>query len=396
MPIKLIHITTIPETLHAFCKGQARFLKRKGINFIGVSSPGNALIDFSKTEDVDTKSILIYRNIRPIYDLISLFKLYKLIRSIKPEIVHFGTSKAALLGSIASWSTKVPVRIYHVRGSFSEYYSGIIKLILLFFEWLTALLSNQVIFNSESSKKYCHDSYLPLNKGIVLCNGSSNGLNSTYFDPNDYNNHNKSKEIRKDIIKNGELLIGYLGRIAEDKGIEEIYNAFKIIQKTFKVKIILVGEWGESNKAINNFRRKIINKEAIIITGHVDNPASYLLAMDIFIYPSHGSEGLPNAVLEASAMELPVVATKVVGCIDAVVDGVTGILVPPRDPIALADAIRTLLNDAELRKRMGKAGRERVIRDFKPEDIWEALYQEYVRLLKEKGIPVPEPLPEKT
>ena len=90
-------------------------------------------------------------------------------------------------------------------------------------------------------------------------------------------------------------------------------------------------------------------------------------------------------------MALPVVATAVPGCVDAVVDGVTGTLVPPRDPDALAQAIARYLDDPELCRRHGQAGRERVLRDFRPEDIWEATYQEYVRLLQERGLPVPKP-----
>ncbi len=91
-------------------------------------------------------------------------------------------------------------------------------------------------------------------------------------------------------------------------------------------------------------------------------------------------------------MALPVVATSVPGCVDAVVDGVTGTLVPPDDPKALAEAIARYLDDPELRRRHGQAGRERVLRDFQPEAIWEATYQEYVRLLRAKGLPVPEPV----
>ena len=88
-------------------------------------------------------------------------------------------------------------------------------------------------------------------------------------------------------------------------------------------------------------------------------------------------------------MQLPVVATRTIGCVDAVVDGVTGTLVPPRDPKALAEGIARYLDDPDLSRRHGQAGRERVLRDFRPEDIWEATYQEYVRLLQEKGLPVP-------
>jgi glycosyltransferase involved in cell wall biosynthesis len=112
--------------------------------------------------------------------------------------------------------------------------------------------------------------------------------------------------------------------------------------------------------------------------------------MDLFLFPSHGTEGFPNAPMEAACMGLPVIASRVVGCVDSVVDGVTGTLVPPRDACALADAIRAYLRDPDLRRRHGQAGRERVLRDFRQEVIWEALYREYVRLLRENGIPVPD------
>jgi glycosyltransferase involved in cell wall biosynthesis len=133
---------------------------------------------------------------------------------------------------------------------------------------------------------------------------------------------------------------------------------------------------------------QIYNDPRIHHIEWLDDVVPAYMVMDLLFLPTY-REGFSNVVLEAAAMELPMVATKVTGCVDAVVDGVTGILVPPRDPNALSDAIRKLLKDPELRQRMGKAGRERVVRDFKPEDIWKALYQEYVRLLKEKGIPVP-------
>jgi glycosyltransferase involved in cell wall biosynthesis len=92
---------------------------------------------------------------------------------------------------------------------------------------------------------------------------------------------------------------------------------------------------------------------------------------------------------EAAAMELPVVATRVTGSVDAVVDGVTGTLVPPRDAAALAEALRRYLLDPGLRRKHGSAGRERVVREFQPERIWEALYREYVELLQKRGLPTP-------
>jgi glycosyltransferase involved in cell wall biosynthesis len=111
-----------------------------------------------------------------------------------------------------------------------------------------------------------------------------------------------------------------------------------------------------------------------------DTPQLYA-AMDLVVLPTY-REGFPNVPLEAAAMGLPVVATRVGGCIDAIVDGETGTLVPVRDAATLAAAIRLYLGDADLRRRHGEAGRARVLRDFRPEAIWEALHGEYMQLLE--------------
>jgi glycosyltransferase involved in cell wall biosynthesis len=115
-------------------------------------------------------------------------------------------------------------------------------------------------------------------------------------------------------------------------------------------------------------------------TGRVDDVVPYYRLMSLCVFPSY-REGFPNVPMEAAAMGLPVVATRVVGCVDAVVDGTTGTLVPPRDAAALATAVGRYLEDPELGRRHGAAGRARVLRDFQQKPIWEALATEYRRLL---------------
>jgi hypothetical protein len=108
--------------------------------------------------------------------------------------------------------------------------------------------------------------------------------------------------------------------------------------------------------------------------------------MDVFVLPSH-REGLPNAVLEAQAAGIPVVAARATGVVDAVVDGETGLLFPVGDAMALADAVARLLRDKALGGKLGHAAKERIKREFRQEQIWKALYQEYVRFLQIKELP---------
>ena len=120
-------------------------------------------------------------------------------------------------------------------------------------------------------------------------------------------------------------------------------------------------------------------------------PALYS-TLNVLALPSY-REGFPLSLLEAAAMGLPTVATQVEGCVDAVQDGVTGTLVPPRDAGALAEALHRYLLDPDLRTAHGRAGRERVLKDFRPEAIWEGIYQEYVTLLTAKKISLLESAP---
>jgi glycosyltransferase involved in cell wall biosynthesis len=110
-------------------------------------------------------------------------------------------------------------------------------------------------------------------------------------------------------------------------------------------------------------------------------------AMDVVVLPTY-REGFPNVLLEAAAMRLPVVATRVAGCVDAVEDGTTGILVPPRDAAAVARGLQRYLRDPGLRRAHGDAARQRVLSHFRPEAIWAELYREYLGLLGRAGVVV--------
>jgi glycosyltransferase involved in cell wall biosynthesis len=385
--MKIVFITTVPMTQWAFLCGQNAYMRRRGFELHAISSPGPELDRLACRDHVVIHPVSMSREITPAKDLVALVRLFVTLRRIRPSIVHLSTPKAALLGAMASWAARVPVRIFLVRGLLTEGARGLKRLFYRRLEWLTARFCHRSICVSPSLLDFARaEGILGPEQGVVLAHGMSNGIDPQRFDPAVIATVDLATlrpESTAQIGYAGSTVIGFVGRLARDKGIEEIFNAWKMVRDEFPAALLLlVGPWEKENPVPEPVRRGLESDPRVILAGMVQTVENYYKIISIFIYPSHGSEGFPNAPMEAAAMGLPVVASRVVGSVDAVVDGVTGVLIPPHDPRALADAIRKYFKDPELRRKHGRAGRERVVRDFRGETIWEAMYREYVRSLQ--------------
>ena len=149
--------------------------------------------------------------------------------------------------------------------------------------------------------------------------------------------------------------------------------------------LLLVGSYEHGDQVPPETRTAIESEPNVVTVDFTRNVDLYYLLMDIFVLPTH-REGFPNTVLEAQAAERPVVTTFATGAVDSVEEDVTGLLVPPGDVSALTDALVRLLLDNDLARGMGRAGRERVLREFRNEIIWGALASLYREMLKERGL----------
>ncbi len=156
------------------------------------------------------------------------------------------------------------------------------------------------------------------------------------------------------------------------------------------LRLLMLGDFESLDPLPPDTRGLLDTENRILCPGHVADTAAYYQVMNVVCLPSHG-EGFPPVVLEAQAAARPVVATAVTGCKDAIEHGVTGLLVPLHDLDALTDALKLMLSDPARARRLGQAGRERVLRDFRPEAIWKALADEYRRLLRKRGLALPVP-----
>lgn len=389
-PPLLVFITTAPITLGSFFRGQFDYWKRKGFKVIAISSPGNELNDLQEKEGIETYAVPMVRGISPIQDIPALMRLYAIFKKLRPTIVHASTPKAGLLAMICATAAGVPIRIFTVRGLMSEMPSPVSP-VLKWLEKITCGMAHAVTANSHSvAQKLIENKICGPGKIRVFGNGSSNGVDAEdLFNPGNISVPEVLK-LRDELgIPASATVITFAGRIVKDKGIVELAQAWEQLKKNFHDPcLLIIGETEDGGGDIERTVSALRKDPNVIFTGWVPkaNMPVYYSLTDVLVLPTY-REGFPNVILEASAMEIPVVATRVTGCVDAVVDGVTGCLVAPKDPDALAVAIEMYIVDPQLRRQHGEAGRLRVLRDYRPELIWEALYEEYVRLMREKGIP---------
>jgi glycosyltransferase involved in cell wall biosynthesis len=391
MKVRLVHISTSPLFLN-FLRGVLPELRQRGFEPSVICSPGELLESFVQETGVPGFGVEMSRRITPLRDLLALYRLVTLLRRVRPHIVHSHTPKGGLLGTMAARMCRVPVCIYHIHGLPHLSAFGVRRLVLLWSAKVACGLAHQVLSVGESIRRIALDERLCLPEKIqVLANGGWPGIDAEHrFQPKRFTEA-AWQQLRADLeIPADAVVVGFVGRIVRDKGMQELAQAWQHLREDHPhLHLLLVGEYEEQDPVPAWVEQTFAGDPRVHITGWVSDAAPYYAIMHLLVLPSY-REGFPNTPLEAAAMELPVVATRIPGNVDAVEDEVTGLLVPPRDAQALEQAIRRYLDCPELRQQHGKAGRERVLRLFRQEVIWEALYNEYVALLQQRGILPPE------
>ncbi len=383
-PTRLVHVTTVPMSL-AFVKGQVGYMRSRGFDVCAVSSRGPDLDGFGQTENVPVYPIDMARRITPGHDLLALVRLYRLFRRLRPHIVHAHTPKGGLLGTIAARLARVPVCIYHIRGLPFMGAAGVRRRLLRYTEWLASALATRVLCVSHSVRQVAIDHRLcPAGKVAVLLSGSGNGVDALgRFHPERWRHaRNATREAHG--IPLSAVVLGFVGRIVRDKGVIELVESWRSLRQAFpELHLLLVGFFEPHDPLPSAVEREMRSDPRVHLTGRQAHTPPFYSAMDVVVLPTY-REGFPNVPLEAASMALPVVATLIPGCTDAIVHGRTGTLVPPRDTNALTAAIAAYVGGPETRLAHGLAGREHVLARFLREGIWEALHAEYLELLEER------------
>ena len=371
----VIQILAMPFTLR-FLRGQGSSLRQNGIEWKIVCSPSDELQRFAVEERIESIAIPIKRHISPVADIVSVVRLICLFRHERPDVIHAHTPKAGLLATIAGAIARVPKRVYTIHGLVYETSSGLQRQLLLTTERISCLLSTEVISVSNSIRDLAiQDGLVDAAKISVLGCGSNNGIDAEErFNPKLYCRANLRSDM--DLNPNSPVCV-YIGRLAKDKGLSELSIAWRtIVQNHPDATLIVAGTQDTRDPSDPGVIRTFLSTPGVRFMGHTENVPELLACSDVLVLPSY-REGLGLVLLEASAMGLPVVASDIAGCRDAVRHGVTGTLVPARQADSLASAITQYFGDPALAKRHGTAGRERVLRDFRPESMAELLSTMY-------------------
>lgn len=334
--------------------------------------------DNVRKQAVEVINVPMARQISIMQDLKCLWMLFLIFRKEKFDIIHYSTPKASFLAAIAGRLAGGSFLLYTLRGQGYMSVEGLKGYIAKFCEQIACRLAHRVIVISKSLKdEAVREKLLSENKAEVLGSGSSKGVNLDQFSRKHQVKSNAEIIRQKLNISKEDIAIGCAGRLTEEKGVHELVEAFsKLSQRFDHLHLILIGDQDHRIPLKDDILKKIAESRSIHQIDFTQEFPSYLAALDIFVLPSY-REGFGNVIIEASAMQLPVIASDIPGCRDALIDGTTGILVKPKHVPSLREALARLIENPSERERLGNNGFNWIRENFDRRVVWERLMNIY-------------------
>ncbi|KYG79864.1 hypothetical protein AWW67_11175 [Roseivirga seohaensis] len=363
-------------SLSLLLKGQFAYFQSKGFQVEVGSANGLEVESIIQEENVKHHDFLFTRDISPLKDLQALFQLIRFLRANSFDIVHTHTPKAGLIGMMAAWFCRVPVRMHTVAGLPLMEARGFKRKILVWVERLTYSCATKVYPNSFAQKDFILQYIYANEKKIkVIGNGSSNGINCKHFQSRPMLVE-RAEQIRLKLgISSSKHVAVFVGRVTGDKGINELIDAFKQFDN---LELILVGPFEpELDPLAPSTIEEINSNPSIHSVGFQNDIRAYLLASDFLVFPSY-REGFPNVPMQAGAMGLPSIVTDINGCNEIIVHEKNGLIVPPKNAEALTSAIMRLLTDKPMMDTLKLNARDMIVNRYDQKSLWEALHSEYL------------------
>ncbi len=379
LPRRAVLMATSPLFFRWFMTGHVPALRAAGWEVHLCSGHGPELAPFAAETAAPAHPVGLEREISLGRDPAALLELVRLFRRLRPSLVHASTPKAGLFGMLAAWLLRVPVRVYHCHGLRYQTAHGPLRVVLRTAERMACGLATEVLAVSRSlADQLVAEGLAPEGKITVLHHGSVSGVDAAQrFVP-------ATPEARADAKVRLGLppeapVLGYVGRVVRDKGIPELWQAWLQLREAWPtLRLVLVGPVEDGDPVPFEVLLGLQGDPRVLLVGQTEETPPLFAAMDVVTLPSF-REGFGLVTVEAGAMGLPVVASRVTGIVDAVVDGQTGTLVPAGDAAALAQGVSRYLSHPGLATQHGQAGRARAIREYVPADLEQALVGCYSR-----------------
>ncbi len=383
MGVQIAQVVTADIALRYLLFNQIRALQEAGYEVTGVCADGPH-VEPLRRMGCPVDVVPIERELSPLKDVRAFYALYRYFKSKRFDVVITHTPKAGLLGPLAAQIAGVPLVIHTVHGFLfhdrmppMRYLAGIVA------EALTALGADYLFFQSLEDLQTAQRLRFK-SGGRVFYVG--NGVDTSRFSPNGF--RDTRDKLRTDLkISSKMFVVGTVGRLVREKGYGELFQAASILSRRYSDMLFLVigpGEPGQRDAFTHRDLKRLGASSAIRFLGHRDDLPCLYGAMDVFVLASH-REGIPRALMEASAMELPVIASDIRGCREVVIHGKTGLLFPLKDAQALATAIEEIYKNRQVGLGLGRAGRLLMVEKFDERLVCERIATKLAELLSKNS-----------
>lgn len=374
---RIMFVATTPFAVNSFLAVHLKSMSKYYVITLCVNLHSYAL-DPQLKNFVEVVDIGFERKISPFMDVVSLVRLFFAIRRVRPIAIHSITPKAGILSMLAGFLARVPNRWHTFTGQVWSTRRGLSRFVLKCFDRIIVIFSTQVFADSISQCCFLRDEKVVSENGIsVIGPGSIAGVDVERFHPDQA----VRSSLRKELGSRDETCVFlFVGRLVQDKGVFDLLCAYgKAVELFSGVELWMVGP--DEDGLLSELEKNGQPLDASIKwMGSTTVPEKYMMAADVLVLPSY-REGFGSVLIEAGACGLPVVAYRIGGVIDAVDDGVSGLLVECGNSVILSEKLLLLAADPRMRRTLGNKGRARAVEHFGADaitDAWLANYRSHL------------------
>lgn len=383
--IRVVRTATVPFFIFSQLRSQINHMSQSGIDLLVVCSDGPELEHLRKETDAKYEVLEIPRHISVLKDILAVWKLFKILRSTNMEICHSTTPKAGLISMTAAFFARTGVRLHTFTGQPWATNSSIKGMLAKISDRIICMFATHTYADSPSQREFLlqHKICDP-SKISVIGRGSLAGVNLERFSSS--SDLDELATVRVNCgFSESDFVFVYVGRITPEKGVAELLEAFSKLNVDYPdTKLLLVGPVDQNSGSGEKFHDVTsYASKHVVFTGFSSKPELFLSLSSVLCLPSY-REGFGTVILEAAAMGLPSIGSNIYGLKDAIVDGETGLLVPPRSAKELYRAMKFMRENRALVSEMGLRAKQRCEMFFDNNLISDLTLNEYKKHVKNR------------